>query len=70
MDREKQIAYETANKPIGKTHSYLVDKDGKLTIDLSYPDEVDVQEDVSDRRPRAVKKYFGDVKLVFDDPFA
>jgi hypothetical protein len=50
--------------------SYLVDKDGKLTIDLTYPDDVDSEEDVSDRRPRAVKKYFGDVKLVFDDPFA
>jgi hypothetical protein len=50
--------------------SYLVDADGKLTIDLTYPDDVDVDEDVSDRRPRAVMRYFGDVKLVFHDPFA
>jgi hypothetical protein len=48
--------------------SYLVDKDGKLTIDLTYPEDVDVEDD--EGRERAVKKYFGDVKLVFDDPFA
>ena len=47
-----------------------VDKDAKMTIDLTYPEDVDVEEDVSDRRPRAVKKYFGDVKVVWTDPFA
>ncbi len=53
--------------------SYIVDmngKEAKMTIDLTYPDGVDVEEGVHDRRPRAVHKYFGDVKLVFDDPFA
>jgi|SRR6266851_484474 len=53
--------------------SYIVDmngKEAKMTIDLTYPDDVDVEEGVHDRRPRAVQKYFGDVKLVFDDPFA
>jgi len=47
-----------------------VDKDAKMTIELTYPEDVDVEEDVSDRRPRAVKKYFGDVKVVWTDPFA
>lgn len=50
--------------------SYIVDKGGKLTIDLIYPDDVDEEEDVTDRRPRAVKKYFGDVKIIRPDPFA
>jgi hypothetical protein len=48
--------------------SYLVDTDGKLTIDLTYPEDVDDEDDGG--RERAVKKYFGDVKVVFDDPFA
>ena len=50
--------------------SYVVDQDGKLTIDLIYPDDVDSEEIVTDRRPRAVKKYFGDVKVIQPDPFA
>jgi len=47
--------------------SYLVDKDGKMTIDITYPDDVDSEEEVVDRRPRAVKKYFGDVKVIQPD---
>jgi hypothetical protein len=50
--------------------SYLVDRDGKLTVDLTYPDDVDGEEDVTDRRPRAVTKYFGDVNVILPDPFA
>jgi hypothetical protein len=50
--------------------SYVVDQNGKLTIDLIYPDDVDSEEDVTDRRPRAVEKYFGDVKVIQPDPFA
>jgi hypothetical protein len=48
--------------------SYLVDENGKLTIDLTYPEDVDEEDD--EGRDRAVKKYFGNVKLDFDDPFA
>jgi hypothetical protein len=48
--------------------SYVVDGDGKLTIDLTYPEDVDEEDD--EGRDRAVKKYFGNVKLDFDDPFA
>jgi len=47
--------------------SYLVDKDGKMTIDIQYPDDVDSEEEVVDRRPRAVKKYFGDVRVIQPD---
>jgi hypothetical protein len=53
--------------------SYVVDTDGKeakITIDLTYPDDVDVEEDVTDRRPRAVRKYSGDVKVIRPNPFA
>jgi hypothetical protein len=50
--------------------SYVVADDGKLSIDLTYPDDVDEEEYILDRRPRAVKKYFGDVKVIQPDPFA
>jgi hypothetical protein len=51
-------------------HSYVIDPDGKLTVDLTYPDHVDIEEIVTDRRPRAVEKYFGDVNVIQPDPFA
>lgn len=47
--------------------AYVVDKDGRLTIDLTYPEDVDEEEDETDRRPRAVKKYFGDVRVIEPD---
>jgi hypothetical protein len=53
--------------------SYIVDKDGedaKLKIHLTYPDDVEVEEDMVDLRDRAIKKYFGDVKVIYPDPFA
>lgn len=50
--------------------SYVVDEGGKLTVDLIYPDDLDEEEIVTDRRPRAVKKYFGNVKVIRPDPFA
>jgi len=50
--------------------SYVVDKDGKLTIDLTYPDDLDSEEGIHDRRPVAVKKYFGDVKIIRPKPFS
>ena len=50
--------------------SYVVDEGGKLTVDLTYPDDLDEEEIVTDRRPRAVKKYFGNVKVIRPDPFA
>lgn len=41
---------------------------GKFSIDLSYPDQVNEDEDVSDRRPLAVKKYFGEAKVDYSTP--
>jgi hypothetical protein len=53
--------------------SYIVDKDGEdaqMKIHLNYPDHVEVEGDLVDLRERAIEEYFGDVKLVFDNPFA
>lgn len=45
-----------------RTLSYLVDK-GEFSIDLKYSDQVNKDEDISDRRALVVKKYFGDAKV-------
>lgn len=45
-----------------KVMCYLVDEN-KFTIDLTYPEQLMSQESLSDRRPRAVKRYFGDKKV-------
>ncbi|WP_420998491.1 hypothetical protein ACKI2N_032050 [Cupriavidus sp. 30B13] len=47
--------------------SYVVD-DGKFNIELQYPDQIDPVEDVSDRRPVVVHKYFGDAKVDYSQP--
>lgn len=47
--------------------AYLV-QDGKLQIDLSYPEEVIPNEGLLDRRPRMVKRYFGDAEVDFSMP--
>jgi len=36
--------------------SYVVDKEGKLTVDITYPDDLDKEEGLEDRRPKAVNK--------------
>lgn len=41
---------------------YVIDG-GKFNIDLTYPDGVKEEEELSDRRPRAVLKYFGDQRV-------
>lgn len=50
-----------------RTMSYVIEG-GKFKIDLSYPDEVNADEDVSDRRPAVVKKHFGDLKVDYSKP--
>ena len=52
--------------------SYVVDQNGKMNIHLEYPEDVDDEgeEDVGDRRKKAVTKYFGDVTVIYPDPFA
>ncbi|MEO8745067.1 MAG: hypothetical protein ABI334_09575 [Candidatus Dormiibacterota bacterium] len=49
--------------------SYVVDDDGKLTIDLTYPEDVDKDEDEMVRRQRTIENYFGKVKLSYTNPF-
>jgi hypothetical protein len=46
---------------------YIVDN-GKFAIDLVYPDQIKDDEDLSDRRPRAIKRYFGDMKVDYANP--
>lgn len=41
---------------------YVIDG-GKFSIDFTYPDQIQKDEAVSDRRPRAVKQYFNDLKV-------
>jgi hypothetical protein len=41
---------------------------GEFQIDLTYPDQVKKDEDVSDRRPLAVKKYFDNMKVDYSKP--
>jgi hypothetical protein len=53
---------EEPGNEVWRLMSYVVDDDGKLTIDLTYPDDVDDDED--DLRLPAIKKYFGTVKVV------
>jgi hypothetical protein len=47
--------------------AYVVDG-GKFSIDLTYPDQVDPQEDISDRRPAIVRRYFADMKVDYSKP--
>jgi hypothetical protein len=37
-------------------------------MDLTYPDQVNDEEELSDRRPRAITKYFGDMKVDYSKP--
>lgn len=41
--------------------SYVVDG-GKFTIEVTYPDDVNAEEAIGDRRQRAIEKYFGKAK--------
>lgn len=47
--------------------AYLV-RDGRMQIDLTYPDELIENEGTPQRRPRLVKKYFGEVEVDFSKP--
>ncbi len=41
---------------------------GKFNIDLTYPDQIDPDSDLSERRPLVVKKHFGDMKIDYSQP--
>lgn len=47
--------------------SFVIGADDHFTIDVTYPDELDEQEDVTDRRPRAIERYFGRVNVTEPD---
>jgi hypothetical protein len=40
----------------------------KFSIDLTYPDQIKKNEDVSERRPQAIRKYFDDLKVDYSKP--
>lgn len=46
---------------------YVIEN-GKFGIDLIYSDQIKKNEDVSDRRPLAVRNYFGDMKIDYSKP--
>lgn len=46
---------------------YVIDG-GKFSIDLTYPDQVKQDEEISDRRPRAIKQYFSDMRIDYSKP--
>jgi hypothetical protein len=47
--------------------AYLIE-DGDFTLDFTYPDQMQSDEDMPERRPRVFKKYFGDVEIDYSDP--
>lgn len=47
--------------------SYAIDN-GKFSMDLKYPDQMIPGEDVSERRPLAVKRHFGDANVDYSRP--
>lgn len=59
--------WKSAGNPEWRALSYTIEG-GKFNIDLSYPDQLDAGEDLSDRRPRAVQKYFGDALIDYSSP--
>jgi hypothetical protein len=46
---------------------YVID-DGRFGVDLTYPDDLSADEGVSDRRPRAIRKYFGTTRVDYVRP--
>ena len=47
--------------------AYLV-RDGKFSVEIIYPEQMNHDEDLSDRRPRVIEKYFGDAKVDYSRP--
>ena len=41
---------------------------GRFSVAMQYPDELDEDEGPSDRRPRVLKEQFGDLKVDYSDP--
>lgn len=49
------------------TIEYVV-RDGGFNINLAYPDQLDPEEGLPERRPRVIQKHFGDVKVDYASP--
>lgn len=49
------------------TLAYLIDN-GKFTIDLQYPEQIDMKADSSVRRPDVLLKYFGTTTVDYSNP--
>lgn len=47
--------------------AYLV-ADGDFTIDFTYPDQIDSDETLQQRRPNVFRRYFGDVTIDYSNP--
>ena len=41
---------------------------GKISIDLTYPNQIDQDEELSDRRPRIVNQHFAAMKVDYSKP--
>jgi len=50
-----------------RTMSYVIEN-GKFKIDLSYPDQINADEDISERRPAIVKMHFGNLAVDYSKP--
>ena len=46
---------------------YVIDG-GKFNIDLTYPDQLNEDEGLPDRRPHAIRRYFGEVSVDYSSP--
>ena len=40
-------------------------RDGRFDVNYFYPDEIDPEEDLADRRARSVRRHFGDKPIVY-----
>lgn len=40
-------------------------RDGQFDVNYFYPDEIDPEEDLADRRARSVRRHFGDKPIVY-----
>jgi hypothetical protein len=47
--------------------AYLV-QDGKFSIDLTYPEQMNPDEDLPERRQRVIEKYFGNTSFDYSNP--
>lgn len=62
-------SWKGLGNPEWRAMSYVVEN-GKFNIDLTYPDELNKEEDLTDRRPRIVQRYFGDAAIDYSSPEA